>query len=804
MIGTDVFAVEPWCVSERELHLDLLAQIESIFALSNGHIGLRGNLDEGEPSGTPGTFLNSLYEVRPLPYAESAYGNPEAGQTVINVTNGKVFRLLVDDEPFDVRYGKLVRHERALDLRDGVLRRDCEWISPAGQGVHVRSTRMVSFVQRSIAAILYEVEPIGQSARIGVQSELVANEPVAHSGAGATNDPRAAAALIAPLIAEDHAHNALRVSLVHRTRQSGLRVAAGMDHIVEGPEGTVTSAESEPDLGRLTVSTELEPGEKLRIVKFLAYGWSSQRSLPSLRDQVHLALAAARRTGWDGLLRGQREYLADVWERADIQLEGAPALQQAVRFALFHVVQAAARAELRAIPAKGLTGGGYEGHTFWDMDAYTLPVLTYVLPTAARDALLWRHSTMDLAAARARELGLNGVTFPWRTIRGQECSGYWPAGTAAFHINADVAEAVRRYLSATGDTEFEEGPGIELLVATARLWRSLGHHDAQGGFRIDRVTGPDEYTALVDNNVYTNLMAARNMVVAADLAVRHPGRADELGVDEEEIASWRDAAAAIVVPFDKDARITQQCNGFTRLRRWDFEATPPEHYPLLLHYHNYILYSSQVVKQADLVFAIYLFGDRWDAAQKARDFAYYESVTVRDSSLSAAIQAVVAAEVGHLDLAMEYLFETALIDLRDLAFNTSDGVHLAALSGVWHAVVAGFGGLRDTGETLAFAPRLPAHLTRLSFGLLYQGRRLRVEIHPDHASYELLDGEPLEILHHGERMAVASESPLLASVPPPPRYPAPHAPPGREPGLSALASLAPVVPESSRQSYTIA
>ena len=296
MIGPDVFSVEPWMVCERELNLDLLAETESIFALSNGHIGLRGNLDEGEPSGSPGTFLNSFYEVRPLPYAESAYGNPEAGQTLINVTNGKVFRLLIDDEPFDVRYGKLIRHERKLDLREGVLRREAEWVSPAGQAVHVRSTRMVSFVQRSIAAILFEVEAIGSSVRIGVQSELVANEP----GAADSNDPRAAAALAAPLIPEDHAHNALRVSLVHRTRASGLRVAAGMDHVVEGPEGTVTAAESQPDLGRLTVSTELQPGEKLRIVKFLGYGWSSQRSLPSLRDQVHLGSPPpAARAGTD-------------------------------------------------------------------------------------------------------------------------------------------------------------------------------------------------------------------------------------------------------------------------------------------------------------------------------------------------------------------------------------------------------------------------------------------------------------------------------------------------------------------------
>jgi alpha,alpha-trehalose phosphorylase len=777
VIGQDVFTVEPWTVAERELHLDLLAQTESIFALSNGHIGLRGNLDEGEPWGLPGTYLNAFYEVRPLPYAEAAYGDPEEGQTIINVTNGKLIRLLVDDEPFDIRYGTLARHERTLDLRDGVLRREVEWTSPAGQGVRVRSTRLVSFVQRSVAAILYEVEPLEARARIVVQSELVANEPLPEQN----EDPRAAAALRAPLVSQLHAHTDLRATLLHQTQASGLQMAAGMDHVVEGPDGIITAAESEPDLARLTVSTELDPGQTLTMTKFLAYGWSSRRSLPSLRGQVEAALAAARRAGWKGLRSDQREYLDDVWERADVEIGGDPALQQAVRFALFHVVQAAARAERRAIPAKGLTGRGYDGHSFWDMETYTVPVLTYVAPEAAADALLWRHATMDLAEARARELGLEGVTFPWRTIRGQECSGYWPAGTAAFHINADIADAVRRYLFATQDDEFEQGPGLELLVATARMWRALGHHDAEGGFRIDGVTGPDEYTALVNNNVYTNLMAARNLRVAADVAIRYPQRAADLSVDQEEIASWRDAAGSMVIPFDDKLGVTAQSEAFTRYRPWDFEATPPENYPLLLHYPYYALYSSQAVKQADLVFALYSCGDQFDVEQKDRDFDYYERITVRDSSLSACIQAIVAAEVGHLDLAYDYFGETAFIDLRDLAFNTRDGLHLASLAGSWLVAVAGFGGMRDHGERLAFAPRLPSRINRLVFRVVFRGRRLQVNVRPDSAVYEVVDGEPLDLLHHGEGFSVGPGSPQTRPVPPAPRLPAPEQPAGRAP-----------------------
>ncbi len=372
MIDPPVFSVEPWAVAERELRLGMLGETESIFALSNGHVGLRGNLDEGEPHQVPGTYLNGFFESVPLPYAESGYGYPEEGQTLIDVTNGKLIRLLVDDAAFDVRYGKLLMHERVLDLRDGVLRREVEWRSPTGKAVRIRSTRLVSFVHRAVAAVRYEVQPVEAPARIVVQSSLVANEPVPEP----RDDPRAAAALRAPLVPEFHAHTGLEVALGHQVRVSGLRIAAALDHVVEGPDGTVSSAETEPNLGRVTVSTELDPGQGLRVVKFLGYGWSSRRSMPALRDQVDAALAAAKRDGWEGLCAAQRAYLDGVWKAADVEVDGDPELQQAVRFAIFQVVQSAARAEGAAIPAKGLTGRGYDGHAFWDSEQYTLRMLT--------------------------------------------------------------------------------------------------------------------------------------------------------------------------------------------------------------------------------------------------------------------------------------------------------------------------------------------------------------------------------------------------------------------------------------------
>ena len=298
-------------------------------------------------------------------------------------------------------------------------------------------------------------------------------------------------------------------------------------------------------------------------------------------------------------------------------------------------------------------------------------MLTYTAPRAAADALRWRHSTLDLARDRAAQLGLAGAAFPWRTIRGHECSGYWPAGTAAFHIGADIADAVVRYQHAADDEPFEREVGIELLVETARLWRSLGHHDAQGRFRIDGVTGPDEYSAIADNNVYTNLMAQRNLRAAADAVGRHPRRAAELGADFEEAATWRHAAESMIVLWDDDLGVHPQSEGFTDHQTWDFAATDASQYPLLLHFPYFDLYRKQVVKQADLVLALHACGDAFTDEEKARDFAYYEALTVRDSSLSACTQAVVAAEVGHLELAYDYFGEAALMDLHDLEHNTN-------------------------------------------------------------------------------------------------------------------------------------
>lgn len=768
------FEVAAWTLRWRHCDPASSGLTESTFALSNGHIGLRGTLEEGGPVTLPGTYLNGFYESRELPYAESGYGYPESGQTVVNVTDGQIIRLVVEDEPLDVRTGRIVDHTQMLDLRSGTVHRDTTWTSPTGRTVRIKTERLVSFTDRTVAALRYEVEPINEDMDLVVQSDLLANGSVPAPG----NDPRLAAALDAPLVAEHAECRDLRALLTHHTRRSGLTVVAGMDHQVHCPGMVDLSLRAGADLARLTVAAHVPARQRLVLTKYLGYRWSGT-SGSGVHAQVNAALTAAVNTGWNILRRSQRDFLDEFWRDADIEIDGDLQLQQAIRFALFHVLQAGARGQCSPIPAKGLTGPGYDGHTFWDTETFVLPMLTYTRPAAAGEVLRWRHSTLHKAKARARELGQTGAMFPWRTINGDECSGYWPAGTAAVHIAADIAGATARHLAATCDERFETECGAELLVETARLWVRLGHH-LDGVFRIDGVTGPDEYTAIVHNNIYTNLAAQQNLRDAAAVCLRRPDLTDQFDVDPAEISVWQRCADHMYLPYDDRCGVHQQSEHFTTLAAWDFDESADK-YPLLLHYPYYDLYRKQVVKQADLVLAMYLRGDAFTAEQKRRNFDYYEPLTVRDSSLSACGQAVLAAEVGYLDLAYSYLVETAFTDLHDLHGNVSNGLHIAALAGTWHACVAGFGGMRDHNGDIVFAPRLPPAMKSLSFRMVIRGSRLIVAINGTTATYRLLTGTSLELTHHGLRFVLQHNQPVILDIPKSTSSIAPTPPKGREP-----------------------
>ncbi|MCV2489045.1 family 65 glycosyl hydrolase [Geodermatophilus sp. YIM 151500] len=767
---------DPWLVREPHVDPDALAVAESLFSLSNGYLGIRGTLDEVEPSAMRGTYLSGVHETHPLSYPEGGYGHPEEGQAMLTVADGTPLRLLVDGVPLDVREARPQVHERTLDLRAGTLDRRLCWTAPSGTTLEVSSRRLVHLVERSVCAVRYEVRALDGPAHVLVRSELAAGEV---TPAGVDNDdPRVAECLDQAFepraqIGDEHGG-----ALVERTRRSGITIATAVGHEVDG--GRVSPHVDQQHVV-VTIAADLLPGQTLTIVKAVGYSWSYDAGSDSVLGEASAAVSSALDLGWEGLLAGQRAALDELWATADVEVDGDPELQQALRYAVFQLHSSAACISNAPVGAKGLTGVGYSGHTFWDVEGFVLPALALLRPDAAARLLRWRSATLDLARERARTLGLAGACFAWRTISGREVSAYWPASTAAMHVNADISRAFWLYRNVTGADLVSVG-GLGVLVETARLWMSIGHEDAAGGWHLFGMTGPDEYTGIVDDNVFTNLMARRNLRWAADACQRLQARAAELGVDTTEIAAWRAAAAAVHVPWDEGLRVHPMNANFTTYREWDFEDGR-DAYPVQEHQHYATFYRRQVLKQADLVQALWWCRDDFTAEEVARDLDYYEARTVRDSSLSAAVQAVVCAQAQHPDLALRYLREAALVDLRDVTGGTAQGLHLASVGGAWLAFVAGLGGLREDHDDLELAPLLPSSLSRTAYSVTWRGRLLRVETTREGTTVTLVRGEePVTVVVDGARLEVTAAAPVRVPLrAPTPLLDEPTQPIGREP-----------------------
>ncbi len=763
--ATPIYPVDPWQISETALRVEHHYRNETIFALGNGHVGLRGTFEEGYsgPAGTScdGTYINGFFESEPIVYPEPAHGYAEHGQTILNVANGKVVRIWVGPDPLDLLTGELLQYRRTLDMRTGVLTRQAVWRSPNGHEVRLQVERLVSLPRPALVALRVTVTALNGPVSIRFDSRIDGDV----QNLSASKDPRTGSRFGGRVLApEQPTSEAGRLALAQRTRHTRFLLGCAAEHVLS--HGRLTDSRVDPLQVAAEFVGDLAQGESVSLDKFIAY--TTSRDLPEA-DVMPEAQAVARQAQTDGFDQVRAEhaaFVADFWEHADIELEGDDALQQGLRFNLFHLLQSAGRDGRTSIAAKGVTGEGYEGHFFWDAEMYVDPVFTHTLPVVARRLIEYRIRTLDKARERARQMAHPvGALFPWRTIDGEECSAYFPAGTAQYHINADIAYALKAYVESTGDDALLVQGGAELLAETARLWLDAGDYVAHKGgkFCINAVTGPDEYTAIVDNNVYTNLMAELNLRYAAEvietLQRTQPAviadLAQRIGLRLDEPAAWRAAADQMYIPYDTERGLYPQDESFFNRAPWDFANTPPEHYPLLLHYHPLIIYRHQVCKQADLVLALFLRGERFTLDEKRRNFDFYEPLTTHDSSLSTCIFSIVASEIGYADKAYDYFMRTARLDLDDTHGNVKDGVHIANMAGTWMGVVMGFAGLRVRGGQLHFDPHRPARWLRYSFHVSHLGRRLRVGVAGETVTYDLLSGDPLEIWHRGQPQALA-------------------------------------------------
>ena len=771
------FPVEPWRLVERSYSNDDLGTFETLFALGNGYLGMRANPEEGREAHSHGTYLNGFHETWPIMHAEEAYGFAQTGQTIVNVPDAKLLKLYVDDEPLLLPTADLDTYERAVDFRNGVLTRDLIWRTPAGKRVRVTSQRLVSFVHRHLAVMTFEITLLDAAAPVVVSSQLLNRQDgedeyhVKAAALGEGKDPRRARKfsqrVLEPQLQREDGNE---IVLGYRCANSRMTLACATRHHVDTSCQVDVTTDVGPDLAKTVFTVRATPGCPIKITKLVAYHSSNGVPAVELADRCSRTLERAESDGVEQIVDEQRVWLDEFWASADIELSGDDRAQQALRWNLYQLAQASARTHQQGIAAKGVTGGGYDGHYFWDTEVYVVPFLAYTMPEAARKAVRFRWELLDAARRRAREMSQVGALYPWRTINGEEASAYYAAGTAQYHINAAVVLALRRYLEASGDIDFLSHEGAEILVETARLWADLGFYSQNGGrtFHIHRVTGPDEYTTVVNDNFYTNVMATFNLRYAARtirfLAQSNPEAFESLvrqtGLELQELDDWDAAADCMFIPFDEELGINPQDSEFLELEPWDWEATPPEHFPLLLNYHPLVIYRHQVLKQADVVLAMFLRSERFPVDQKRRNFDFYDPITTGDSSLSSCVQAIVAAEVGYDELAVEYFNRSLFLDLSDSHGNTAQGVHVANAGGVWAGIVHGFAGMVEQGNHLEFTPRLPAAWDGLRFRLCRHGSVVQIDLDPDGLTVTLLTGSGVPVRTGDDVVLVTADDPL--------------------------------------------
>ncbi len=784
--------INEWGLVETKPGRMDLGVSETIFALSNGYLGMRGNPEEGRDSHSHGTFINGVHETWQIDHAEDAYGLAREGQSIVNVPDAKAMRLYIDDEPLRLGNAEVKEYRRSIDFREGVLRRHLVWRTPGGKHVRVTSERMISFQERHLAIMSLEVELLDDDAAVVISSQVLNRQD--GEGEFPDNNARAAAEEgFDPRKGEEFTERVLlpkyqaqpepeRATLGYQINHSGMTVACSVDHRLEvhNPEhddqdpqthdkGVEITTDVEEDVARVVYHLDGKKGMCLRLEKFVSYHSSRHVAPQELAFRCARTINRARAVGFHNLVLNQQEWLEKFWERSDVRIEGQPGLQQAVRWNLFQLVQASARAETSGVPAKGMTGAGYGGHYFWDTEVYVMPFLSYTNSTFARNALRFRYDMLPAARERALELSHDGVLFPWRTINGHESSAYYAAGTAQYHIDADIAYALMKYVYATGDSDFLLDVGIHLLVGTARFWMSLGFFNASGDrFEIHSVTGPDEYTTVVNNNLYTNTMAKYNLQVAGAVVkkMKHdrPKEYEDLikrtKLTDRELKRWEKAAERMYIPFNEELGVNPQDDQFLSREIWnldDSDGTPRR--PLLLHYHPLTIYRYQILKQADVVLALFLQGQRFDTKTKRADYDYYDRLTTGDSTLSAVVQSIMAAELGYKEKAEHFFYRGLFVDLANLHNNTSDGVHIASCGGVWSALTYGFGGFRDYNGQFSINPRLPEGWDSLTYTLTIHGIRMEVQVFPDRVSMVVVDGEgeigPISVM--GQEVTVGRE-----------------------------------------------
>lgn len=757
-----IYPVEEWRVTETEFDIKNVYRNETTFALSNGYIGTRGTFEEGYDftidEGLEGNFINGFYESEHIRYGEWNFGFPTESQSLLNLPNLKTTKIFLEDELFDLRTGTMECYERSLLLKDGRVERSVIWTSPKGKKAEIHTSRFVSFEHKNLMVNRICVTPLNFSGEIRFVSVCDGN---VENHTRKTN-PLVDYGPFGKHLIKDKM-DACEGTLYYEgtTKNSGLSMACGNWHWCSGKMQDTYTANADEDCAEAVYAVECTENQEVILDKFIVYTSALDMPRDSMHDFVQAELQKAGKTGYEKLEKEQEKYMSDFWAKADVTIQGDAALQQGIRFNLFHIMQAAGRDGRTGMGAKGLSGEGYEGHYFWDTEMYVLPVFVYTDPELAKTLLDYRYNTLGEARERAGVLGHpSGALYPWRTINGKEASTYFPLGTAQYHINADIAYAFKLYVDVTGDYEYLEKKAAEVFVETARVWADVGcFAEVKGNkYCICAVTGPDEYNAIVDNNFYTNLMARENIKDALwaldEIKEKNPVAYEELvgrlQVTEEETEYWKRIVDNMYFPFDENRQVYPLDDGFMMRKPWDDSRIPPEKRHLLYeNYHPLFVYRQRMSKQADAILGMQLCSGMFTEEELKRNYDFYQEVTLHHSSLSTCVFGMLASRIGYHEEAYRYFLQSARMDLDDYHDNFYAGIHAANMAGTWQAIVFGFAGVRTNDGRLEFKITMPEQWEGYCFRLEYQGALLQTAITKNaengglRAEFTLLEGDSI-------------------------------------------------------------
>ena len=730
---------------------DSLLLGETIFHNANGYIGVRANFEEGYQDGyrsVRGMYINGFYDFAEMKQAEKLYGLVEEKQTMLNIADTQSIKLTIGDEEFSLFTGTLLENSRWLDMAKGVTGRRVLWRSPKGKEVEIVIVRMASFTRLSIFTIDFQVTLKNGDTKIRFVS--------AHKGDVLNyfdpDDPRVAGESFQHILVKQVDTKAGCTYITSETAKSNLTVCSGVKHFLSSESTSVLTHSHTEAVATFTLDAQKD--KSVRLIKYTAIADSIRHA--DVRETCADELDKAASVPLDDLYDEQEHYLAGCWTKCALNIHGDDELNLALTYNIYQLIQSVTKDEFGNIAAKGLSGEGYEGHYFWDTEMYIQPFFVLTMPEFSKNLLSMRYKTLDMARENARIMGYHrGALFPWRTIMGRECSGHYPSGTAQVHINGDIAYAIIAYYLATEDFEFIVHTGAELLFEIARHWIDIGNF-YKNKFQINDVTGPDEYTCIVNNNYFTNALAKYSLYWTAKIygllkeKDQLSALEQKIGITESEIAGFLKASEQMNLPYDEDLGINPQDNSFLQKKAWDFDGTPKEKHPLLLHYHPLHLYRYQVCKQADTVMSHFILEDYQSQETIRRSFEFYEKITTHDSSLSSCIFSIVASRLGYKAKAYEYFGDSAKLDLFNTHNNTKDGIHTANMGGNYMAIVYGFAGLRLKENGLHFAPMLPKQWSGYEFSVSYRGSEIQVSVNSQVCTFTRLNGEQQKIIVYGK------------------------------------------------------